>query len=84
MLRSVQDAGRLPKVPIMYNMLKTQKIMMPTNPLVSVVPNVTIFTEYSKFLSLQFLKPILNVFLFAIPRSLELHSALKTPPPNHT
>jgi len=65
-------------------MLKTQKIMMPSNPSVSVAPDITVFTGYSKFLSLQFLKPILNEFLFAIPRSVELHSTLKTPPPNHT
>jgi hypothetical protein len=58
--------------------------MTSSKPSAPLVLNITIFTEYTKFLSLQFLKPILNEFLFVIPTSLELHSALKTPPPNHT
>jgi len=77
MFSSVQDSGSYPEIQIMFNILKTQKIMMSSKPSVPVVLNVTIFTEYSKFLSLQFLKPIWNKFLFAIPRSLELRSALK-------
>jgi len=84
MFSSDQDAGRYPKIQIMYSIPKTQKMMMSSEPSVTVVLNITIFTEYSKFLSLQFMKPILNEFLFVIPRSLELHFALKTPPLNHT
>jgi len=60
MFSSVQDGGSYPEIQIMFNILKTQKIMMSSKPSVLVVLNVTIFTEYSKFLSLQFLKPILN------------------------
>jgi hypothetical protein len=52
---------------------------MSNNSSVPGVPNITIFTEYNKFFSLQFLKPIFNEFVFEIPKSLKLHSALKTP-----
>jgi len=50
MFSSVQDGGSYPEIQIMFNILKTQKIMMSSKPSVLVVLNVTIFTEYSKFL----------------------------------